>query len=315
MKKLMRIAAVVSLLVFFLTGIIGFSESAGAKSFTIGVSLASDVNPFYIAMGKGMRMQAKAMGAKLRFVTANEDMAAQLNGVQDLIAAGVDAILISPIDAVASGAAFDAAAAAKIPIMSIARGAKSKKQTAWIRMDEEKIGEQVGAWVAKKTAGKARIAMLTGPAGASFAYFMATGFKRSISKNPGLQVLTELHSSLTRESGLKLAEDVLTAHKNVDVIYCANDEIALGAAQAVQAAKRFDIIITGLNGVPPAVIAVRQKRISLTVAMNPLAWGKLGVKTAVDYLNGIKPGKDVYIKHVLVDSSNAHKIKLPPKKK
>mgnify|MGYP001501298257 CR=1 FL=1 len=112
MKKLMRIAAVVSLLVFFLTGIIGFSESAGAKSFTIGVSLASDVNPFYIAMGKGMRMQAKAMGAKLRFVTANEDMAAQLNGVQDLIAAGVDILLISPIDAVASGAALDAAAAA-----------------------------------------------------------------------------------------------------------------------------------------------------------------------------------------------------------
>ena len=54
---------------------------------------------------------------------------------------------------------------------------------------------------------------------------------------------------------------------------------------------------------------------ALTVALNPVAWGKLGVKTAVDYLTGMKPGKNVYVKHLLVDSSNASTIKLPPKKK
>ena len=90
----------------------GAGSAANAKEFTLGVSLASDIIPFYIAIVKGMKEQAKTMGAKLRFVTANEDMAAQLNGVQDLIAAGVDILLISPIDAVASGAALDAAAAA-----------------------------------------------------------------------------------------------------------------------------------------------------------------------------------------------------------
>ncbi|MBI3089493.1 MAG: substrate-binding domain-containing protein [Candidatus Tectomicrobia bacterium] len=285
---------------------------AAAKEFTLGVSLASDVNPFYIAMANGMKMQAKETGATLRFVTANEDMATQLNGVQDLIAAGVNLILISPIDAVASGAAYDAAAKANIPIMSIARGAKSEKQTAFIRMNEEQIGEEVGQWVVKQTGGKGNIAMLSGPAGASFAYFMAQGFKREIAKNPGLRIVAELHSGLTREEGLKLAEDVLTAQRDLAVIYAANDEIALGASQAVQAAKRATIKVTGLNGIPPAVMAVREGRMALTVGLNPVDWGKLGVKTAVDYLNGVKPGKNVYIRHLLIDSSNAQSIKLPP---
>ncbi|HSR77044.1 MAG TPA: substrate-binding domain-containing protein, partial [Xanthobacteraceae bacterium] len=98
---------------------------APAGKITIGVSLAQDDNPFYIAMLKGIRARAQELGWDVATVSANEDKLKQINGVQDLVARGVKSILISPIDAVGVNAAYDAAAAAKIPIISVARGSIS----------------------------------------------------------------------------------------------------------------------------------------------------------------------------------------------
>src|SRR5262249_32581600 len=104
---------------------------------TIGVSLAQDDNPFYIAMLRGIRARAQELGWDVATVSANEDKLKQINGVQDLIARGVKGILISPIDAVGVNAAYDAAAAAKIPIVSVARGSASPNQTIHVAMDEK----------------------------------------------------------------------------------------------------------------------------------------------------------------------------------
>ena len=102
---------------------------APADKVTIGVSLAQDDNPFYIAMLRGIRARAQELGWDVATVSANEDKLKQINGVQDLVARGVKGILISPIDAVGVNAAYDAAAAAKVPIVSVARGSTSPNQT------------------------------------------------------------------------------------------------------------------------------------------------------------------------------------------
>ena len=105
------------------------APTAGQQNTTIGVSLAQDDNPFYIAMLRGIRARAQELGWDVATVSANEDKLKQINGVQDLVARGVKGILISPIDAVGVNAAYDAAAAAKIPIVSVARGSASPNQT------------------------------------------------------------------------------------------------------------------------------------------------------------------------------------------
>src|SRR3989442_13185589 len=97
--------------------------SATAQPVTVGVSLPQDDNPFYIAMLRGIRARAQELGWQVAYVSSNEDKLRQINGVQDLVAKGVKGVLISPIDAVGVNAAYDAAAQAKIPIISIARGA------------------------------------------------------------------------------------------------------------------------------------------------------------------------------------------------
>ena len=118
---------------------IGLAGAGAAAEKTIGVALASDTNPFYIAMLKGIETRAKQLGYKVSVVSAEEDVARQLNGVNDLIAKGVDGILISPIDAKALCSAYDKAKAAGIPMMSIARGSACKSQMLHIAVDELRV--------------------------------------------------------------------------------------------------------------------------------------------------------------------------------
>src|SRR6202453_2563879 len=138
----------------------GLAPAPAQQKITIGVSLAQDDNPFYIVMLKGIRARAEELGWDVATVSANEDKVKQINGVQDLVARGVKGILISPIDAVGVNAAYDAAKAANIPIVSIARGATSPNQTIHVAMDEKQIGRDIAEWTAKAIGGEGKDAVV-----------------------------------------------------------------------------------------------------------------------------------------------------------
>ncbi len=284
---------------------------------TIGVSLPQDDNPFYIGMLKGIRARAAELGWDVATVSSNEDKLKQINGVQDLVAKGVKGILISPIDAVGVNAAYDAAAAAKIPIVSLARGSTSPNQTIHVAMDEVQVGRDIAEWTAKKLGGKGKIAMLMGPSGAPTFRNLAQGYNEVMAKHPDIQIVFKTDGPLTRERGLKNAEDALVANPDLSAIYAANDDLALGAMQAVLAAnKAGQTIVTGLNGVPPALRAVKEGNVAMTVELNPVLWGRLGVDVLASYLKGDKVEPRVFIKHVVIDSSNVDEVlaKMAPPK-
>ena len=284
------------------------------KPTTIGVSLASDVNPFYVAMKRGIEARAKELGLNVVFVTANEVLSQQVNGIQDLVARKVDGIIASPIDSVAIGSAYDTAAKAGIPVISVARNANTPSQSAFVSMDEKKIGSDIAAWVVAHTGGKGKVAMITGPSGSATFRNLAEGFDAGLKKAPGMGVVYRKEVALSREMGLKQGEDILVANPDVVAIYAGNDELALGASQAVTAAgMKGQILITGMNGVPPALRAIKSGAIDLTVELNPFAWGQLGVDTMVRYLKGDKPSGAVPVDYVLIDKTNIDG-KLPPGK-
>jgi len=288
--------------------------SVGAKAANIGIALSSDTNPFYIAMLKGMEKRAKELGHTVSVVNAEEDIAKQLNGINDLIAQKVAGILISPIDARALCSAYTKAKEAGIPMMSIARGSACKDQLLHIAIDEIKVGSEIAAWTAKKLDGKGEVAVLAGPAGAQAFINLAKGYTDEMAKYPGIKIVFRHEMLLTRENGLKFGEDALVAHPNLKAIYGANDEIGLGAAQAVVASGlKGKVIVTGMNGIPPARFAVKRGTMGLTVALNPVAWGNLGIETMDAQLKGKAFDKKVFVKHLLVDSSNVDKL-LPKKK-
>ena len=288
--------------------------AAQDRKVTLGVSLAQDDNPFYIAMLRGIRARADELGWKVLTVSANEDKQKQINGVQDLVARGVKGILISPIDAVGVNAAYDAAAQAKIPIISVARGSASPNQTLHVGMDEKQIGRDIAEWTAAKLGGKGKVAMLQGPPGAPTFRNLGQGYTEVMATHPGISIVFKTEGSLARERGVKDAEDALVANPDLAAIYAANDDVALGAMQAVLAANRGDAtIVTGMNGVPPALRAVKDGKLALTVELNPVQWGRLGVEVMAAYLLDAKthPQVPVFIHHRLIDGTNVAEVLKP----
>jgi ribose transport system substrate-binding protein len=278
---------------------------------TIGVSLAQDDNPFYIAMLRGIRARAQELGFEVATVSANEDKVKQINGVQDLVARGVKGVLISPIDAVGVNAAYDAAKAGNVPIVSVARGSTSPNQTLHVAMDEKQIGRDIAEWTAKAIGGEGKVAMLLGPSGAPTFRNLGDGYTEVMGKHPKVQIAFKSDGPLTRERGVKQAEDALVANPDLKAIYTANDDVALGAMQAVLAAGRADkTIVTGMNGVPPALRAVKDGKLAMTIELNPVLWGRLGVDVLAQYLKGDKVEPRVFIKHVIIDKTNIDE-KLP----
>lgn len=304
MKRVLTLAAA-------LTAALAVTPVPAQQKTTIGVSLPQDDNPFYIAMKRGIDARAKELGMEVLYVSSQEDKAKQINGVQDLVARGVKGILISPIDAVAVNAAYDAAAKAKVPIISVARGSSSPNQTLHVAMDEKQVGRDIADWTMKAIGGKGKVALLSGPAGAATFRNLEEGFREVAAKFPGVQIAFNQAGPLTRERGVKQAEDALVANPDLAAIYTANDDVALGASQAVNAAgKKGKILVTGMNGVPPALKAVKDGTMALTVELNPVLWGRLGVDVLAGYLKGQKYKPQVYIKHVLIDGRNVDQ-KLP----
>lgn len=270
------------------TGVCSLPAFAQQKT-TIGVSLAQDDNPFYIAMLKGIRERAQELGWDVVAVSANEDKAKQIAGVQDLVARGVKGVLISPIDAVGVNAAYDAAKAANIPIVSVARGSTSANQTLHVAMDETQIGRDIAELTAKAIGGEGKVAMLQGPSGVPTFRNLGDGYTQAMAKYPKIQIAFRADGPLTRERGVKQAEDALVANPDLKAIYAANDDVALGAMQAVLAADRSGkTIVTGMNGVPPALRAVKDGKLAMTVELNPVLWGRLGVDVLASYLKGDK---------------------------
>jgi ribose transport system substrate-binding protein len=285
--------------------------AAAQQKTTIGVSLAQDDNPFYIAMLRGIRARAQELGWDVATVSANEDKLKQINGVQDLVARGVKGILISPIDAVGVNAAYDAAAAAKIPIVSVARSSTSPNQTIHVAMDEKQVGRDIAEWTAAKLNGKGKVALLMGPSGAPTFRNLGEGYAEVMAKYPDINIAFRADGPLTRERGVKQAEDALVANPDLTAIYTANDDVALGATQAVNAAgRKGKTLVTGMNGVPPALRAVKEGDLAMTVELNPVEWGRLGVDVLNTYLKGDKVESRVFIRHVIIDATNID-AKLP----
>jgi ribose transport system substrate-binding protein len=282
---------------------------AAQDKITIGVSLAQDDNPFYIAMLRGIRARAAELGWEVATVSANEDKVKQINGVQDLVARGVKGILISPIDAVGVNAAYDAAKTANVPIISVARGSTSPNQTLHVAMDEKQIGRDIAEWTAKAIGEEGKVAMLLGPSGAPTFRNLGDGYAEVMAKYPKIQIVSKSDGPLTRERGVKQTEDALVANPDLKAIYTANDDVALGAMQAVLAGNS-KALVTGMNGVPPALRALKDGKLAMTIELNPVLWGRLGVDVLAQYLKGDKVEPRVFIKHVIIDKSNIDE-KLP----
>lgn len=293
--------------------------STGAETnLTVGFSQIGAENPWRTAETGSIKSEAEKRGVNLKFADAQGKQENQIQALKAFIAQKVDAIILAPVIETGWEPVLKDARKANIPVVLVDRGVKVSDNSLYatlIASDFVDEGRRAGEWLAKKTDGKAVIAELQGTPGAAPAIDRKKGFEEAISKHPDMKIVKSQTGDFTRAKGKEVTEAFLKADKNITAIYSHNDDMALGAIQAIEEAGKKpgqDILVVSIDGMKAAMEAVVAGKLNCTVECNPL----LG-PAAFDAAQKAKDGKELprstVVKDELFDSTNA-KDALPDRK-
>lgn len=287
MKKLFTILMMALVVIGLVAGCGSDSKKDGGdqKQGTIGFSVSTQNNPFFVSLKKGVEEQAKTMGLKVKIVDAQNDPAKQANDISDLLESGVTVLIINPVDSAAISTSVEAANNKKIPVITVDRSADKGTVVSHIASDNVKGGEMAAKLIADKMGNGAKVAELEGIPGASATRERGQGFHNIADKM--LTVVTKQTAEFDRTKGLNVATNMLQANPDVVAIFAHNDEMALGAIQAAKSAGK-QIFIVGFDGTEDAQKAVQDGTMAATIAQQPELMGKLAVETAAKVVKGEK---------------------------
>ncbi|MBU8718168.1 MULTISPECIES: ribose ABC transporter substrate-binding protein RbsB [Bacillus] len=266
------------------------SNSGNKKEFTIGLSVSTLNNPFFVSLKKGIEKEAEKRGMKVIIVDAQNDSSKQTSDVEDLIQQGVDALLINPTDSSAISTAVESANAVGVPVVTIDRSAEQGKVETLVASDNVKGGEMAAAFIADKLGKGAKVAELEGVPGASATRERGSGFHNIADQK--LQVVTKQSADFDRTKGLTVMENLLQGHPDIQAVFAHNDEMALGALEAINSSGK-DILVIGFDGNKDALASIKDGKLSATVAQQPELIGKLATEAADDILHGKKVQKTI----------------------
>ena len=252
--------------------------------YEIGLSISTLNNPFFVALKEGAEEQAKEMDATLTVADAQNDAAKQVNDVEDMIQKGMDLILINPTDSEAVGAAVQAANDAGIPVITVDRNAETGDVVAHVASDNVGGGQLAGDYMVELVGEGQKVVELEGIPGASATRDRGQGFNEAIDGK--LEVVAKQSANFDRAEGLTVMENILQDNKDIVAVFAHNDEMALGAVQALEAAGMSDVKVIGFDATDDAVKAVEDGKMAATVAQKPVEIGKLGVEAAINHLKG-----------------------------
>lgn len=287
------------------------NTGGNGKKKTVGFAQMENSGPWRIAETKSMRDEAAKRGYELIVTDAQGQTSKQVSDVEDLIARRVDAIFLAPREFEGLAPALSAAKAAKIPVFLIDReaaGTVGEDYVTFIGSNFVEEGQRVGDWVVKTTNGKAGVVILEGTAGSSVARDRNQGFMDAIKGSPDIKVLASQPANFTRAEGQKVMENLIQAHgKDITVVYTHNDEMALGAIQALKAANMNpgkDVLVVSVDGQKSALEAIMTGDMNVTVECNP-RFGPIAFDTYEKFLRGEPIPPKIIVPDRFFDSSNA----------
>ena len=254
----------------------------GAAMQTVGLSISTLNNPFFVDLRDGAQAAAKTANVNLIILDAQNDSAKEASGIEDLIQKKVRVIAINPTDSDAIVPTIKKINAAKIPVVTVDRGANGGTVLAHIASDNVAGGVMAAQYVGKRLNGKGSVVMLEGIAGTSAARDRGKGFKDGLKKYPGIKLVAVQTADFDRAKGLAVMENILQAQKTINAVFAQNDEMALGAIQAIRAAKRqSQMFVVGFDAIADALAAVKAGTMAATIAQQPKEMGRLAVEAAV----------------------------------
>jgi ribose transport system substrate-binding protein len=263
---------------------------------SIGVSLGSMGNPFFVALAKGAEFEAKKTNpnVKITAVGFEYDLGKQVTQIDNFIAAGVDLILLNPGDPKAIGPAIKKAQAAGIVVVAVDTAAEGADAT--VTTNNVQAGEISCQYIVDKLGGKGDVVIENGPQ-VSAVIDRVTGCKSVFAKHPDIKVLSsDQDGKGSREGGLTVAQGYLTRYPKIDAIFAINDPQAIGTDLAARQQQRSGIVITAVDGAPDIEAALKDPQspqIQASSSQDPFFMARRAVQVGVGILNGQKPASTV----------------------
>ncbi|KAF0812152.1 Ribose import binding protein RbsB [Andreprevotia sp. IGB-42] len=262
------------------------SAPAAQGGASIGLSISTLNNPFFVSLRDGAAAAAKDAGVKLITVDAQDDPARQIASVEDLIQKKVSVILINPTDSDAVANVVKQAEAAGIKVISLDRSVNGAEVSAHIASDNVAGGKMAAGYLLEKIGSKGNVVELEGIAGSSAARERGLGFHSVVDGKADVKLVAKQPADFDRAKGLSVMENILQGNKNVQGVFAHNDEMALGAQKAIEAAGVKNVVVIGFDATPDAVAAVKAGTLAATVQQKPELIGKMGVEAAKKLIDG-----------------------------
>ena len=274
------------------------SENTGSGS--VGLAISTLNNPFFVKLSEGAQAAADEAGVKLITVDAGDDAAKQTSDVEDLISKNVSVLIVNPVDSDAIAPAVKDAVAKGLKVISVDRVVNGVDVDCQIASDNVAGAEMATEYLAELVGEGAKVAELQGVPGASATIDRGEGFHNVADEK--LDVVLSQTANFNRAEGMTVMENILQSASDVKGVFAHNDEMALGALEAVSGK---DIQIVGFDATDDAVAAVKDGKMAATVAQQPDKMGETAVNTAISLINGEDVEKSIPVEVTLVTKENA----------
>ena len=283
-----------------------FANPSGAadNTMTIAVFTKNTTNPAYSAFRLAADQIGQATGARIvHFVPMQPDNVDEQKAmVEQVLKDRPDAVVFNPVDDVAMVEPLRKLNDAKIPVVLAANPLPGNFVT-FVGADDFAIGYRQARYLFDHLAGKGRIVILEGMAGAPTNRERLRGYKQALTEAPGITVLASASGSYQQADGKRVMAGFLADHSEIDAVLSANDSMALGALEALKEANRTAVVI-GINGILPAVKRIESGEMLATVDFNMFKIGCTATRAAVRYLRREPLPEKVMLPAEVIDKSN-----------
>ena len=287
--------------------------STAAHAETVGVSMALFDDNFLTVLRNGMQDYAKTLkGVTLQVEDAQNDVAKQQSQIQNFIAAGVDAIIVNPVDTDATTAMSKIAAEAKIPLIYVNREPVNvdslPEKQAFVASNELESGTLETKEVCRLLGGKGTAVIMMGELSNQAARMRTKDVHDVVATNEckGIKIVEEQTANWQRTQGADLMTNWLSSGLEFDAVISNNDEMAIGAIQALKAAGKDmkKVVVAGVDATQDALAAMQAGDLDVTVFQDAAGQGKGALDAALKLVKGEKVDKKVYIPFQLVTPAN-----------
>ncbi len=271
------------------------AESAGNGS--IGLSVSTLNNPFFVSLAEGAEEAAEKAGVKLAVADAGDDSAKQQNDIEDLISRNVSVLIVNPVDSDAVAPAVQNAVSLGIKVISVDRVVNGVDVDCQIASDNVAGAKVATEYLIEQIGEGAKVAELQGVPGASATIDRGAGFHEAADEV--LDVAASQSANFERAEGMSVMENILQSEPELKGVFAHNDEMALGALQAIAASKK-DIKVVGFDATDDAVNEVKAGKMTATVAQKPELMGETAILTAIKLIAGEEVEKSLPVEVELV---------------